>query len=124
MEVEEAIELVTKEKNINVRTHPRYALCRDSESALLHVVSSLSLWSKQLVSCQLFTRVFYFVPLSSPLLPSLFSFVKQLTPSLVRICGVRSLLGEVEALRAQAYSQEDEEHERMLLEVGGHVPPL
>ena len=63
-------------------------------------------------------------PLSSPLLPSLFSFVKQLTPSLVRICGVRSLLGEVEALRAQAYSQEDEEHERMLLEVGGHVPPL
>ena len=63
-------------------------------------------------------------PLSPPLLPSLFSFVKQLTPSLVRICGVRSLLGEVEALRAQAYSQEDEEHERMLLEVGGHVPPL
>ena len=96
------------------------------------------------MSCQLFTHVFYFVPLSSPLLPSpplssplppspplfppllpsLFSFVKQLTPSLVRICGVRSLLGEVEALRAQAYSQEDEEHERMLLEVGGHVPPL
>ena len=36
---------------------------------------------------------------------------------------MRSLLGEVEALRAQAYSHEDEEHERMLLEVGDHVPP-
>ena len=77
MEVEEAMELVTKEKNINVRTHPRYALCTDSESALLYVVSSLSLCStktagsKQLVSCQLFTRVIYFVPLSSPPLPSL-----------------------------------------------------
>ena len=50
--------------------------------------------------------------------------MKQLTPSLVCICGVRSLVGEVEALRAQAYSQEDEEHERMLLEVGEHVPPF
>ena len=50
--------------------------------------------------------------------------MKQLTPSLVCICGVRSLVGEVEALRAQAYSQEDEEHERMLLEVGDHVPPF
>ena len=26
MEVEEAVELVTKEKNINVRAHPRYVL--------------------------------------------------------------------------------------------------
>ena len=50
--------------------------------------------------------------------------MSHLTPSLVRICGVRCLLGEVEALRAQPYSQEDEEHERMLLEVGEHLPPF
>ena len=67
---------------------------------------------------------FAFVNICPPLLPSLFSFVKQLTPSLVRICGVRCLLGEVEALRSRAYSQEDEEHERMLLEVGEHLPPF
>ena len=55
MEVEEAVELVTKEKNINVKTHPRYALYRDSgkELALLHVVSSLSLCSTEtsIVTC-------------------------------------------------------------------------
>ena len=45
------------------------------------------------------------------------SFVQRLKLSLVRICGVRIFLGEVEALRGQRYSEEDEEHERMLLEV-------
>lgn len=73
--------------------------------------------------------IFCFINISSPLLFSLplsflaLSFVRHLTPSLVRICGVRCLLGEAEALRAQPYSQEDEEHERMLLEVGDHLPP-
>lgn len=31
---------------------------------------------------------------------------------------MRVLFSEVEAMRAQPYSQENEEHERMLLEVG------
>lgn len=31
---------------------------------------------------------------------------------------MRVLFGQVEALRAQPYSQENEEHERMLLKVG------
>jgi len=44
--------------------------------------------------------------------------VQRLKLSLVRICGVRVLFGEVEAMRAEPYSQENEEHERMLLEVG------
>ena len=111
MEVEEAVQLVAKEKEINVRTHPRYAGCRDSGKEVVLTLQQMCIPST-------FKKYFEY------LLPSALSFVSHLTPSLVRICGVRCLLGEVEALRAQPYSQEDEEHERMLLEVGEHLPPF
>ena len=49
---------------------------------------------------------------------------QRLRAGLVRVVSVRVLYGEIEGLRAQPYSQENEEHEQMLMEVRGVEFPL
>ena len=61
MEVEEAVQLVAKEKEINVRTHPRYAGCRDSGKEVVLTLQQMCIPST-------FKRIS--PPLCSPLLPS------------------------------------------------------
>ena len=46
-------------------------------------------------------------------------FVERLRPSLVAIRGVRRLCAEVELERRKRYNQDDQEHEKMLMTVGG-----
>ncbi len=46
-------------------------------------------------------------------------FSQRLHPCLERIQGVRVLWVEVEKVRAESYSQENEDHERSLMKVGG-----
>ena len=44
-------------------------------------------------------------------------FLVQIEPVLIRIRGVRLLWSDVEQLRAESYSQDNKDHEDMLLEV-------
>ena len=46
-----------------------------------------------------------------------FRFLAEAQPVLIRIRGVRLLWSDVEQLRAESYSQDNKEHENLLLEV-------
>ena len=49
--------------------------------------------------------------------PLFFSFCTTLRVILSQICGFRQLKSEVESVRKVAYSSDNEDHEKMLLEV-------